>query len=140
MQQLAALNPSSIIATPIASITPSSGKCQSTTKAVYIKYSYSRSCWIYLSICNCRSAVGTNTPPAIAATPVPALPPPIALNSYPQISAPPNGQSVSETLYTNGIHPYQGDDSSSSLYSLLYYIVELHEKSYFKCDHDFCFS
>uniref|UniRef100_A0A671MIN2 CUGBP Elav-like family member 3 n=1 Tax=Sinocyclocheilus anshuiensis TaxID=1608454 RepID=A0A671MIN2_9TELE len=74
MQQLAALNPSSIIATPITSITPSSG---------------------------------TSTPPAIAATPLPALPPPIALNSYPQVPAPPNGQSASETLYTNGVHPYQ---------------------------------
>ncbi|KAI2653054.1 CUGBP Elav-like family member 3 [Labeo rohita] len=74
MQQLAALNPSSIIATPIASITPSSG---------------------------------TSTPPAIAATPVPALPPPIAVNSYPPVPAPPNGQSASETLYTNGVHPYQ---------------------------------
>uniref|UniRef100_A0A8C1D6E6 Cugbp, Elav-like family member 3a n=1 Tax=Cyprinus carpio carpio TaxID=630221 RepID=A0A8C1D6E6_CYPCA len=99
MQQLAALNPNSIIATPITSITPSSG---------------------------------TSTPPTIAATPVPALPPPIAINSYPQVAAPPNGHSASETLYTNGVHPYQGEDSSSILYSLLYYIVGLHEKSYFK--------
>uniref|UniRef100_A0A3B3VEK7 Cugbp, Elav-like family member 3a n=1 Tax=Poecilia latipinna TaxID=48699 RepID=A0A3B3VEK7_9TELE len=75
MQQLAALNPSSIIATPIASITPSSG---------------------------------TSTPPSIAATPVPALPPPIAVNSYPSVAAPPNGQSATETLYTNGVHAYQG--------------------------------
>ncbi|XP_051519846.1 CUGBP Elav-like family member 3 isoform X3 [Myxocyprinus asiaticus] len=74
MQQLAALNPNSIIATPIASITPSSG---------------------------------TNTPPAIAATPVSALPPPIAVNSYTPVPGPPNGQSASETLYTNGVHPYQ---------------------------------
>ncbi|KAJ0003448.1 hypothetical protein NQD34_008546, partial [Periophthalmus magnuspinnatus] len=74
MQQLAALNPSSIIATPIASITPSSG---------------------------------TSTPPSIAATPVPALPPPIAVNSYPSVQAPPNGQSATETLYTNGVHTYQ---------------------------------
>uniref|UniRef100_A0A8C1C947 Cugbp, Elav-like family member 3a n=1 Tax=Cyprinus carpio carpio TaxID=630221 RepID=A0A8C1C947_CYPCA len=74
MQQLAALNPNSIIATPITSITPSSG---------------------------------TSTPPTIAATPVPALPPPIAINSYPQVAAPPNGHSASETLYTNGVHPYQ---------------------------------
>uniref|UniRef100_A0A8C1GD89 CUGBP Elav-like family member 3 n=1 Tax=Cyprinus carpio TaxID=7962 RepID=A0A8C1GD89_CYPCA len=79
MQQLAALNPNSIIATPIASITPSSG---------------------------------TNTPPAIAATPVPALPPPMAVNSYSQLPAPPNGQSASETLYTNGVHPYQGEDTT----------------------------
>lgn len=58
-----------------------------------------------------RSALGTNTPPAIA-TPVPALPP-IAVNSYPQVPAPPNGQSASETLYTNGVHPYQGKDLPS---------------------------
>lgn len=64
-----------------------------------------------------HSDVGTNTPPAIAATPVPALPPPMAVNSYSQLPAPPNGQSASETLYTNGVHPYQGEDSSSILYS-----------------------
>uniref|UniRef100_A0A672TAK3 CUGBP Elav-like family member 3 n=1 Tax=Sinocyclocheilus grahami TaxID=75366 RepID=A0A672TAK3_SINGR len=92
MQQLAALNPSSIIATPIASITPSSG---------------------------------TSTPPTIAATPVPALPPQIAVSGYPPVPALTNGHSASETLYTNGVHPYQGEDSSSSLYSLLYYIVGL---------------
>uniref|UniRef100_A0A8C7CWS5 Cugbp, Elav-like family member 3a n=3 Tax=Oncorhynchus TaxID=8016 RepID=A0A8C7CWS5_ONCKI len=73
MQQLAALNPSSLIATPIASLTTSSG---------------------------------TSTPPTMAATPVPALPPPL---SYPPVPAPPNGQSVSETLYTNGVHSYQGN-------------------------------
>lgn len=54
-----------------------------------------------------RSAVGTNTPPTIA-TPVPALPP--IVNSYPQVSAPPNSQSATEALYTNGVHPYQGKD------------------------------
>ncbi|KAM9418180.1 CUGBP Elav-like family member 3 isoform 5-T7 [Salvelinus alpinus] len=70
MQQLAALNPSSLIATPIASLTTS----------------------------------GTSTPPTMAATPVPALPPPL---SYPPVPAPPNGQSASETLYTNGVHSYQ---------------------------------
>uniref|UniRef100_A0A3B3UMA7 CUGBP Elav-like family member 3 n=1 Tax=Poecilia latipinna TaxID=48699 RepID=A0A3B3UMA7_9TELE len=84
MQQLAALNPSSIIATPIASITPSSG---------------------------------TSTPPSIAATPVPALPPPIAVNSYPSVAAPPNGQSATETLYTNGVHAYQAIHTST-LFSL----------------------
>uniref|UniRef100_A0AAX7UVT2 RRM domain-containing protein n=1 Tax=Astatotilapia calliptera TaxID=8154 RepID=A0AAX7UVT2_ASTCA len=80
MQQLAALNPSSIIATPIASITPSSG---------------------------------TSTPPSITATPVPALPPPIAVNSYPSVPAPPNGQPATETLYTNGVHAYQGTGIAS---------------------------
>uniref|UniRef100_A0A4W5P6H5 Cugbp, Elav-like family member 3a n=1 Tax=Hucho hucho TaxID=62062 RepID=A0A4W5P6H5_9TELE len=75
MQQLAALNPSSLIATPIASLTTSSG---------------------------------TSTPPTMAATPVPALPPPL---SYPPVPAPPNGQSASETLYTNGVHSYQAQTS-----------------------------
>ncbi|XP_055731799.1 CUGBP Elav-like family member 3 isoform X4 [Salvelinus fontinalis] len=70
MQQLAALNSSSLIATPLASLTTS----------------------------------GTSTPPTMAATPVPALPPPL---SYPPVPAPPNGQSASETLYTNGVHSYQ---------------------------------
>ncbi|XP_070969804.1 CUGBP Elav-like family member 3 isoform X4 [Oncorhynchus clarkii lewisi] len=70
MQQLAALNPSSLMATPIASLTTS----------------------------------GTSTPPTMTATPVPALPPPL---SYPPVPAPPNGQSASETLYTNGVHSYQ---------------------------------
>ncbi|XP_048086365.1 CUGBP Elav-like family member 3 isoform X8 [Alosa alosa] len=96
MQQLAALNPSSIIsipaatqiATPIASITPSSGNTAGWPRSA--------------DVFDC-----TSTPPTLAATPVSALPPPIALNSYPPVPAPPNGQSASESLYTNGVHPYQ---------------------------------
>lgn len=53
-------------------------------------------------------SVGTNTPPTIAATPVPALPPPIGVNGYSSVPAPTNGQQATETLYTNGVHPYQG--------------------------------
>uniref|UniRef100_A0A3Q1F9G5 Cugbp, Elav-like family member 3b n=1 Tax=Acanthochromis polyacanthus TaxID=80966 RepID=A0A3Q1F9G5_9TELE len=49
---------------------------------------------------------GTNTPPTIAATPVPALPPPIGVNGYSSVPPPSNGQQT-ETLYTNGVHPYQ---------------------------------
>ncbi|XP_029298609.1 CUGBP Elav-like family member 3 isoform X2 [Cottoperca gobio] len=71
MQQLAALNPNSIIATPISSITPSSG---------------------------------TSTPPSMAGTPTL---PPLTVNSYASLPAPPNGQSVTEALYTNGVHAYQ---------------------------------
>lgn len=52
-------------------------------------------------------SLGTNTPPAIAATPVPALPPPIGMNGYSSVPAPTNGQQT-ETLYTNGVHQYQG--------------------------------
>lgn len=52
--------------------------------------------------------VGTNTPPTIAATPVPALPPPMGVNGYSSVPAPTNGQQATEALYTNGVHPYQG--------------------------------
>lgn len=51
---------------------------------------------------------GTNTPPTIAATPVSALPPPIGVNGYGSVPAPTNGQQGTETLYTNGVHTYQG--------------------------------
>lgn len=56
-------------------------------------------------------SVGTSTPPSMAATPVPALPPPI---SYASVPAPPNGQSATEALYTNGVHAYQGIAITSS--------------------------
>uniref|UniRef100_A0A8C7F325 Cugbp, Elav-like family member 3a n=1 Tax=Oncorhynchus kisutch TaxID=8019 RepID=A0A8C7F325_ONCKI len=94
MQQLAALNPSSLIATPIASLTTSSG---------------------------------TSTPPTMAATPVPALPPPL---SYPPVPAPPNGQSVSETLYTNGVHSYQGISLTLTLLPSEYHYENVSKLSY----------
>uniref|UniRef100_A0A4W4HPE2 RRM domain-containing protein n=1 Tax=Electrophorus electricus TaxID=8005 RepID=A0A4W4HPE2_ELEEL len=50
---------------------------------------------------------GTNTPPTIAVTPGPGLPPAIGVNGYSPVPAPANGQAASETIYTNGIHPYQ---------------------------------
>ncbi|XP_035990352.1 CUGBP Elav-like family member 3 isoform X1 [Fundulus heteroclitus] len=50
---------------------------------------------------------GTNTPPTIAATPVSAIPPPIGVNGYSSVPGPTNGQQT-ETLYTNGVHTYQG--------------------------------
>uniref|UniRef100_A0A3B5MNX5 Cugbp, Elav-like family member 3b n=1 Tax=Xiphophorus couchianus TaxID=32473 RepID=A0A3B5MNX5_9TELE len=49
---------------------------------------------------------GTNTPPTIAATPVSAIPPALGVNGYSTVPAPTNGQQT-ETLYTNGVHPYQ---------------------------------
>lgn len=67
----------------------------------------------YVSVC-----AGTSSPPSIAATPVPALPPPLAVNSYPSVAAPPNGQSATETLYTNGVHTYQGTAVSKKLRSV----------------------
>ena len=51
----------------------------------------------------------------MAGTPVPALPPPITLNNYASVAAPPNGQSASEALYTNGIHAYQGRATANAL-------------------------
>jgi len=44
----------------------------------------------------------------MAATPVPALPPPLGLNGYGSLSGPTNGHQATEALYTNGIHPFQG--------------------------------
>lgn len=58
---------------------------------------------------------GTNTPPTIAATPVPALPPPIGVNGYSSVPAPTNGQQATETLYTNGVHPYQAQSPAAAL-------------------------
>ncbi|XP_035285473.1 CUGBP Elav-like family member 3 isoform X2 [Anguilla anguilla] len=58
---------------------------------------------------------GTNTPPALAATPVPALPPPIGVNGYSQLPATANGQPASETLYTNGVHPYPAQSPVAAL-------------------------
>uniref|UniRef100_A0A3P8SDJ3 CUGBP Elav-like family member 3 n=1 Tax=Amphiprion percula TaxID=161767 RepID=A0A3P8SDJ3_AMPPE len=57
---------------------------------------------------------GTNTPPTIAATPVPALPPPIGVNGYSSAPPPTNGQQT-ETLYTNGVHPYQAQSPAAAL-------------------------
>uniref|UniRef100_A0A672GN27 CUGBP Elav-like family member 3 n=1 Tax=Salarias fasciatus TaxID=181472 RepID=A0A672GN27_SALFA len=57
---------------------------------------------------------GTNTPPTIAATPVPALPPPIGVNGYSSVPAPTNGQQT-ETLYSNGVHPYQAQSPAAAL-------------------------
>lgn len=59
-------------------------------------------------------SAGTNTPPAIAATPVPAIPAPIGVNGYSSVPAPANGQQATEALYTNGVHPYQGTSSSKA--------------------------
>ncbi|XP_070767616.1 CUGBP Elav-like family member 3 isoform X7 [Enoplosus armatus] len=58
---------------------------------------------------------GTNTPPTIAATPVPSLPPPIGVNGYSSLPAPTNGQQATEALYTNGVHPYQAQSPAAAL-------------------------
>ncbi|KAK1895237.1 CUGBP Elav-like family member 3 [Dissostichus eleginoides] len=58
---------------------------------------------------------GTNTPPTIAATPVPSLPPPLGVNGYSSLPAPTNGQQATEALYTNGVHPYQAQSPVATL-------------------------
>ncbi|XP_029437106.1 CUGBP Elav-like family member 3 isoform X2 [Rhinatrema bivittatum] len=69
MHQMAAINPNSIIATPI---TPSSG---------------------------------TSTPPTLAAT-VSTIPAALGVNGYSTVPTPAGGQPTSDTVYTNGVHPY----------------------------------
>lgn len=102
MQQMAALNANGIIATPITPITSSSESSSSQSQ--------------YILHCDWSSrSAGTNTPPTIAATPVPALPPPLGVNGYSPVSAQTNGQAGSETLYTNGVHPYQAQSPAAAL-------------------------
>ncbi|XP_062453850.1 CUGBP Elav-like family member 3 isoform X26 [Rhea pennata] len=49
---------------------------------------------------------GTSTPPAIAATPVPAIPAPLGVNGYSPVPAQPPGPPASDAIYANGVHPY----------------------------------
>ncbi|MGH0168475.1 UNVERIFIED_CONTAM: hypothetical protein FKN15_054737, partial [Acipenser sinensis] len=49
---------------------------------------------------------GTSTPPTLAATPVPALPAQMGVNGYSAVPTQPSGQGASESIYSNGVHPY----------------------------------
>ncbi|XP_074044949.1 CUGBP Elav-like family member 3 isoform X1 [Macrotis lagotis] len=49
---------------------------------------------------------GTSTPPAIAATPVSAIPAALGVNGYSPVPTQPTGQPAPDTLYPNGVHPY----------------------------------
>ncbi|NXU56800.1 CELF3 protein, partial [Turnix velox] len=49
---------------------------------------------------------GTSTPPGISAAPVPSIATPIGVNGFSPLPPQTNGQPASETIYTNGIHPY----------------------------------
>ncbi|XP_066541626.1 CUGBP Elav-like family member 4 isoform X4 [Hoplias malabaricus] len=49
---------------------------------------------------------GTSTPPGISATAVPSIAAPIGVNGFSALPPQSNGQPASETIYTNGIHPY----------------------------------
>ncbi|KAL2088832.1 hypothetical protein ACEWY4_015731 [Coilia grayii] len=49
---------------------------------------------------------GTSTPPGISGTAVASMAAPIGVNGFSAIPPQSNGQPASETIYTNGIHPY----------------------------------
>ncbi|KAM9375165.1 CUGBP Elav-like family member 6 isoform 3-T3 [Phaethornis superciliosus] len=49
---------------------------------------------------------GTSTPPGIGTAPVPSIAAPIGVNGFSPLPPQTNGQPASETIYTNGIHPY----------------------------------
>ncbi|KAK1154618.1 hypothetical protein AOXY_G28118 [Acipenser oxyrinchus oxyrinchus] len=89
MQQMAALNANGLIATPIATpLAPSSGR---------------------------RDTGGTSTPPTLAATPVPALPAQMGVNGYSTVPTQPSGQGASESIYSNGVHPYPAQSPASTV-------------------------
>ncbi|NWU80195.1 CELF3 protein, partial [Onychorhynchus coronatus] len=49
---------------------------------------------------------GTSTPPGISTAPVPSITAPIGVNGFSPLPPQTNGQPASDTIYTNGIHPY----------------------------------
>ncbi|XP_033372894.1 CUGBP Elav-like family member 6 isoform X6 [Parus major] len=53
---------------------------------------------------------GTSTPPGISTAPVPSIATPIGVNGFSPLPPQTNGQPASETIYTNGIHPYPGPE------------------------------
>ncbi|KAM9639606.1 CUGBP Elav-like family member 6 isoform 4-T5 [Morphnus guianensis] len=56
---------------------------------------------------------GTSTPPGISTAPVPSIATPIGVNGFSPLPPQTNGQPASETIYTNGIHPYPGNPPRS---------------------------
>ncbi|XP_072484056.1 CUGBP Elav-like family member 6 isoform X5 [Notamacropus eugenii] len=49
---------------------------------------------------------GTSTPPGISTGAVPSVAAPIGVNGFSPLTPQTNGQPTSDTLYTNGLHPY----------------------------------
>ncbi|NXF13535.1 CELF3 protein, partial [Smithornis capensis] len=93
MQQMAAFNVSGLVAAPL---TPSSGTtpsmCCSAPSGVLRALT--------------PPAAGTSTPPGISTAPVPSIAAPIGVNGFSPLPPQTNGQPASDTIYTNGIHPY----------------------------------
>ncbi|KAG8430923.1 hypothetical protein GDO86_019739 [Hymenochirus boettgeri] len=102
MQQMATINPNGIIATPSPQSTPSlllqvrdrdGGRILGTGLT---------------DIC-------TSTPPALAATPVSAIPATLGVNGYSAVPTQSTVQPTSEAIYTNGLHPYPAQSPVTQL-------------------------
>lgn len=65
-------------------------------------------CWLFCSVSVTFSSPGTSTPPAIAATPVSAIPAALGVSGYSPVPTQPTGQPAPDALYPNGVHPYPG--------------------------------
>lgn len=67
--------------------------------------------WVCLLLSSASApfaSLGTSTPPAIAATPVSAIPAALGVNGYSPVPTQPTGQPATDALYPNGVHPYPG--------------------------------
>ncbi|XP_076215831.1 LOW QUALITY PROTEIN: CUGBP Elav-like family member 3 [Aptenodytes patagonicus] len=53
-----------------------------------------------------RDPKGTSTPPAMAATPVPAIAAPLSVNGYSPVPAQPAGPPAPEAVYAGGVPPF----------------------------------
>ncbi|KAK6471330.1 CUGBP Elav-like family member 3, partial [Huso huso] len=105
MQQMAALNANGLIATPIATPLAPSSVCP--PRSVQVSVLAHRPCdW---------SVAGTSTPPTLAATPVPALPAQMGVNGYSAVPTQSSGQGASESIYSNGVHPYPAQSPASTV-------------------------
>ncbi|XP_045402923.1 CUGBP Elav-like family member 3 isoform X23 [Lemur catta] len=61
---------------------------------------------------------GTSTPPAIAATPVSAIPAALGVNGYSPVPTQPTGQPAPDALYPNGVHPYPAQSPAAPVDAL----------------------
>ncbi|XP_051837911.1 CUGBP Elav-like family member 6 isoform X6 [Antechinus flavipes] len=55
---------------------------------------------------------GTSTPPGLSTGTVPSIAAPIGVNGFSPLTPQTNGQPASDTLYTNGLHPYPAQSPS----------------------------
>lgn len=101
MQQMAAFNVSGLVAAPL---TPSSG----TTTLPPAAPRWPRGHSAAEPPSPLPRPAGTSTPPGISTAPVPSIATPIGVNGFSPLPPQTNGQPTSETIYTNGIHPYPG--------------------------------